>query len=180
MNRTGRGLLAMALVGFGVSGGAAAEGSDPCSGKQHCHAAGPFAAEVTSVTSSKSGGYYVVRATLRFTNRSDRPVLLGYRARSGSAIDEVGNRYANDGNERNRVTGIGYVTSKSADSQLILKPGQSRSASFESSLWVYRGTRLGTVWSYDLTIDVLEILPSRQVRSVQEYVIGFKGLTATS
>lgn len=161
-------------------GGVAVEGSNPCARKPRCSVTGPFMAEVAKVSSSRSGNRYVVRTTLRFTNLSDRPIMLGYKARSGSVTDELGNRYANEGNEPSRVSGIGYVTSSDADPQFVLGPGQSRSASFESWLWIYRGTRLGTVWSYHLTIDLLEVLPSRQVRAVREYSVGFTDLTTTS
>ena len=180
MDRTGGWLLAMVLVGSQAAGGVVTEGSNPCSDTPHCAIAGPFRAEVAEVISGRSGKRYVVRTTLRFTNLSDRPIRLGYKARSGSATDELGNRYANEGSDRNRVRGIGYVTSRAADPQLVLGPGESRSASFESSLWVYRGTRVGTVWNYALTIDLLEILPSRQVRTIQEYSVGFTHLTTTS
>jgi hypothetical protein len=35
------------------------------------------------------------------------------------------------------------------------------------------------VWSHDLTIDLLDVLPSREVRTVQEYPIGYRELTTT-
>lgn len=142
--------------------------------------AGPFAAVVTRVMGARSAKRAAVVATLNITNLSDRPIILGYKARSGSIHDDAGNRYANEGNDPQRVSGIGYVTPAHADPQFVLAPGASGSASFESRLGIYRGTRLGTALHFDLVLVVLEVLPGGEVRTVQEYPIGFKDLTATS
>ncbi len=144
--------------------------------KPRCYAAGPFVAEVTRVVPSKAGQWYIVRMMIKFTNVSPGRIILGYKAGSGLAVDDRGNRYPGDAGRASRVTDIGWVTTRSADPQFALAPGESRSASFESWLGIYRGTQAGTVWSYDLTIDQLEILPSLQVRTAREYAVTFKDL----
>lgn len=153
---------------------------DACLGKPQCAAAGPFLAEVVRVSSSRSGKRNIVRTMLRFVNLSDRPIVLGYKARSGSVIDDMGNQYANEGNDPSLVVGIGYVSPSEADPRFTLSPGDAGNAWFESRLTVYRGTRLGAEWSYSLTITLLEVLPRGQVRTLKEYQVEFKRLTVTS
>lgn len=47
---------------------------------------------------------------------------------------------------------------------------------------VYRrnsyGKQLGTAWSYEGTLTQLEILPSRQIRELPDYVVNYHDLTA--
>jgi hypothetical protein len=149
---------------------------DPCAGLERCFSSGPIVTEVTQVTTSKQSGYQGVRLTLRIRNVSAEPVILAYKSRSGQVIDDRGNRFANEGSRTDRVHGIGLVTNRSADPQFVLRPGEARTASFENTLGIYRNTVLGTVYSYDLVLEQLEVLPSNQVRSLREFAIGFQNL----
>ena len=75
------------------------------------------------------------------------------------------------------MKGIGYVTSRSADPQFALRPGQSRDVNV--SLIRYEAARkaIGTQFSWDAALVELEILPSRQIREVREYAVGVAGLS---
>jgi hypothetical protein len=145
---------------------------DACAGIQRCYNAGPFAAEVTHVTMSKVTYYVVVKLNVKARNLTVQPLLLGWQNGSGSAIDDVGNRYA-----AKTVKGIGLVSANSADPQFALNPGQSRAFTVE---YVFRANRsvVGTSWTAEFVLQQLEILPSRQVRSVREYSVSYQNLTA--
>jgi hypothetical protein len=149
-----------------------ADAPDACAGRQRCYNAGPFAAEVTQVTMSKVTYYVVVKLNVKVLNVTAQPLLLGWQNGSGSAIDDVGNRYV-----AKTVKGIGLVSASSADPQFALNPGQSRAFTVE---YVFRANRstVGTSWTAEFVLQQLEILPSRQVRSVREYSVSYQDLTA--
>lgn len=148
-----------------------ADAPDACGGKPHCYSAGPFAAEVTQVTTSKVSYYIYVHINVKVRNVTTQPLILGYQNGSGTAIDDAGNRYA-----AKTVKGIGLVSTNAADPQFILNPGQSRDFSLD---YVNRPGRavVGTSWTADLVLEQLEVLPSRQVRSVRDFAVSYQDLT---
>jgi len=164
-----------AIAGEGGTGTASAAG---CTDAPACQATGPIVARVLRVNLTRSGNvtaYQTVRTTVRFTNVSAEPVILGYLRGSGRVSDDVGNNYA----WSSKASGIGEVGGGSADPQFQLAPGQSRDAAFESTLqYNVRYVRPGTVFSHDLTIAQLALVGPRQVRTLHEYALSFSGLTA--
>lgn len=176
--------VAAAATGATASGDApAAEApepvKDPCGGDVRCNHAGPFVAEVVRVNLSKRDPYndQIVETTVRFSNVSNEPIVLGYQSGSSVIVDDAGNRYAwgRPGTHDTSVKGIGLVTGRSADPSFRLDPGQSRNATFTN--WFRAGRRqVGTSYAFDFTVEQLEILPSQQIRSVREYAVGFRDL----
>jgi len=51
---------------------------------------------------------------------------------------------------------------------------------FVSQLGLDNSKSPGTVFSYDLTLEELEILPSKQVRSTRTYAVGFHDIKQSS
>lgn len=173
------------VVGFhdfkaGASLNPAGSATDPCAGTPRCHSAGPFIANIAQVAVSGSASQPIVKVTLRIRNVSNRQLILAYRSRSGQLTDDAGNRYENVGSRReeNYVNGIGIVTENSAQTGFVLAPGETRSASFDSS--ILRPQRLGSVYNFDLTLEELEVLPSTQVRSLHSYAVGFHDFKKTT
>lgn len=151
--------------------------ADPCGVDARCYFAGPFAAYVTQVTSSKGGGgYQFVKLNVKFTNLSNEPLILCYASRSAAGSDDRGNRFGV--REPAGVRGIGTCSGGTADPQFALQPNQSREASFEYQTGIYGNTVLGTVWTAGFTATELELLAGNQVRSKNEYLVSFKDLTA--
>src|SRR3954449_5163378 len=65
-----------------------------CTGVRYCDEAASVAATITDFrTSIVSQNWRVVSTTVRFQNKTARPLTLGYLAASSLAIDEQGNRY---------------------------------------------------------------------------------------
>lgn len=151
--------------------------ADPCGVDSRCYFAGPFAAQVTQVTSSKGGGgYQFVKLNVKFTNLTAQPLILCYASRTASGSDDRGNRFGV--REGAGVRGIGTCTDGTADPQFALQPNQSREASFEYQTGIYGNTVLGTVWTAGFTATELELLAGNQVRSKNEYLVSFKDLSA--
>jgi len=164
---------ASASTGTGVAGTpATADAPDACGGRARCYSAGPFAAELTQVTTSKVTYYIYVHVNVKVQNLTNQPMVLGWQNGSGTAIDDAGNRFA-----AKTVKGIGLVSTSAADPQFALNPGQSRAFTID---YVCRPGRavVGTSWTADFVLQQLEILPSRQVRSVRDYAVSFTDLTA--
>jgi hypothetical protein len=149
---------------------------DPCAGNTGCYNAGPFIAEVRSLTPGAPGGrHHGVDVVLRIRNISPQPIILGYKSTTSGATDNLGNRYVfgRPGTHDVSFKGIGLITGLAADPQFVLQPGQSRDAAF-GVIRFNSGTReLGTAWSYDVMLTQLEILPSKQIREVRDYPVRF-------
>jgi hypothetical protein len=154
---------------------AVAPAANPCEGRARCYAAGPFLGEVTQVSAGKEGNNHLVQVRVQFRNLSNQPVILAYQERSGSMLDNYGQKYTVDGRYTQDVSGIGQVSRNKADPQFVLSPGEARSATFTYRRYIGK-TAVGTVFSPDFVIEQLEILPSQQVRSVREYSVSYNGL----
>lgn len=177
------GTSTVTLAATGASSAApaapAAPTVDPCAGRSRCYATGPFMAEVTQLTGSRVSRHHVLRMNVRIRNLSAQPLILGYRGASGSAVDDLGNRYfyGRAGTHDQSASGIGVVTNQQADPQFVLAPGDSRDATFQLIRYDVGQKPIGTSFTYDLALEQLELLPSRQVRSVRQYAVGFHDLT---
>lgn len=160
------------------------EPADPCNGESRCYFAGPFAAEVVRLTKSTKQPYndQILEMTVKFTNLTGRPLILGYQSGTSLVVDDLGNRYAwgRPGTYDTSVRGIGRVIpNREADPSFRLEPGKSRDATF--TVW-FRAHRqaVGTTYAFDFTTIELELLPSRQVQSVRDYAVGFQDLAPGS
>jgi hypothetical protein len=166
-----------------AAGGGSAAQAGPCGSKPPCYSEGPFAADITALTSSSlaySTPVDVLQARVRFRNLTNQPITLGYAAGSALITDNFGNRYSSvtpvhgDG-----AKGIGIVKDHQADPQFVLGPGASGDVMFSLSRGRARTDRVGATFSLDMTIAQLEVLDSRQVRTVREYAVGVPNLTAS-
>jgi hypothetical protein len=112
-----------------------------------------FTATVTNLRATKQGADRLVNLTVRFQNKTDKPLTLGYVSESGMLLDDAGNRYLIAG--QNAVRGIGTINGKAFDPKFTLEPKESSDARFEL-LWKDAGsTAAGT--KYDLELAVREI-----------------------
>lgn len=153
---------------------------DPCAGVANCRNLGPFTATVVKVNVTRQDSvtaYQGVRTTVRFTNVSDRPLILGYRDHSSAVSDNQGLAYRWSA----KAYGIGVVARGSADPQFQLAPGESREASFDGVVqYSMRRQVAGNVFSHDITIVELGLVGGQQVRELRDHAVGFTGLIASS
>ena len=159
---------------------------DACVGKIRCFDAGPFSAEILTATATREQGarpWHTVSMNMRFTNKTNAPIILAYVVPTGVLIDDLGNRYAPAG-PPNDAKGIGKVQARSADPQFVLRPGESRQATL-GQVRVMRGTPTATVigssYTFDVSIAELEVIYNgQQVRTVREHTMTFPSFALTS
>lgn len=155
---------------------------DACAGRTRCQSSGPFVAEVAQVTGSRLPNNtqdHMLRINLRVRNVSSEPVVLAYKSGTSLATDEHGNRYYwGSANTYDRsARGIGVSSSRSVDAQFALRPGESRTATFEVRRFRTGRGVVGSAWTWDVALDQVEPLAGGQVRVVREHSLSFQGLT---
>jgi hypothetical protein len=148
-----------------------------CRNKASCAEAGPYTATVTDIIESETPNSRLVRLIFRFENVMDRPIILGYRAHSGFLLDNFSNRYfccrgAEPVPDPSAV-GIGTDIGDKVDPQLMLKPNESDSASFD--FWRQRPpNQRAAYYDFDLMIDRID--PSDLKTVLKHPYLSFRNL----
>ena len=141
-----------------------------CGGDASCTEVNGFAMSVVEFRASLQGAWKVLTTTVRFRNKLNRPLVLGYVVGSGGATDDRGNRYVvKDGD----VRGIGLIAQR-PDDKFVISPGQTADARFTL---VWGGQSLfGNTFDLDLTVR--EIIPAGNGQSTlgPEYPLQIVGL----
>src|SRR5215475_1869138 len=109
--------------------GAVSTTPSACGNQPLCYDTPDFAVAVVDFRMSMSRGAKVMDATLRFVNKTNQPLILGYVDSSAVALDDQGNRY-NPYANRN-LAGIGVVSGNSGDPKFTLQAGGSGDARWE-------------------------------------------------
>ncbi len=157
-----------------IPAAAAPQGPDLCIGVRNCFNAGAFAADVQNISSSVYGGrHHILRFNVRIRNASNQQLILAQTYNSSVVVDNAGQRYGQSPSQA--VSGIGVVSSRSADPQFVLNPGQSKVVAFQL-MRRNSGQPTGTSYTFDTSLEQLEILPSQQVRSVRQFSLNFPNL----
>lgn len=184
--QTSRDLPAAAKAAPASAPISAASEPDACAGRPRCYDAGPFAAEIAQAVLTREGNFQdrVVRMNIRFRNKGADPITLAYVTGTSTLVDNRGNRFSWGSGHDISATGIGKVESNRADPQFVLRPGESRGATF--TVFRRRPPRTdpdGATYTYSVTIAQLEVLSNgQQVRTVREHSLMFPdfGLNGTS
>jgi hypothetical protein len=142
-----------------------------------CVETSSFTATVTNFRTSTQGRNRVVTATVRFDNRTSKPLALGYVRDSGIALDDLGNRYAVAG--ANAVRAIGEVAGTTFDPKFVLQPGEGRDARFELT-WEPGKEPVGATFELDLAVREIALVTADQYRLGQEHVVHFASLAQAS
>lgn len=163
-----------ALLLAGGDSGAAAQAPNPCAGQAACNEVGTFVATVTDFRTSKVSYYTIVAATVRFRNKTNRPLILGYVGGSGTATDDQGHRY--EVTSANGVRGIGWITGNTFDSKFTLQPGEAADARIEMA-WrpASRADIFGTSWVMEFAIREIDPLAGNQFKLGREHALSFRG-----
>ncbi len=157
---------------------------DACGATPRCYSSGPVVATIAQVSASSVGNFkdHVLRVDVKFRNLSSQPIILAYASGTSTALDNLGNSYSwgHTGSHDLSAQGIGLTTRSSADPQFILQPGETRSATFQVIRYRPGNSALGTLFTYAVTIDQLEILPSQQIRTTREFSMNFLELRTSA
>ena len=165
---------ARSLGGTGGGGGGAASApaatASVCGGDASCTEVNGFAMSVVEFRVTLQGNWKVLTTTLRFRNKLNRPLVLGYVVGSGGATDDRGNRYIVKDQD---VRGIGLITSR-ADDKFVVAPGQTGDARF-TLVWGGQGL-FGSTFDLDLTVREIAQMGQGQTSLGPEYPLQIVGL----
>lgn len=154
---------------------------DVCENRPACYAAGPFVAEISRVTESRQNHnsyfYQILTISLRFRNLTNQPLVLAYRDGSAIALDDQGNRYTPTSADTH-VKGMGISRPNRADASFTLRPGETREATFQVRFQARPRNVVGTSYTFDLAVEELEVLPRNQLRTIREFAVGYRDVTA--
>lgn len=168
----------------GTGGGQAANGfqgngnSGSCG--PSCFDAGPFQANVSQMTASQEGGWHVIRMTIQFHNASNQPLVIAYHDGSMVMVDNNGNTYIPAGGNPGQLQGMGIDRGTQTDSQFQLGPGQTGNALFSVARGRPANSPIGTSYSYNFTIDELQLQNGALAIPVRTYNLNFPTLAPGS
>jgi hypothetical protein len=145
-----------------------------CGNQPMCYDAPDFAVAVVDFRMSMASGYKLMDATLRFVNKTNQPLILGYLDGSAVALDDQGNRYAPYGNRG--LAGIGLVNGASADPKFVLQPGGAGDARWELLWRPGPQDPIGSAFDLSMTIREVTTLVGGQHTLGGEIPLRFQGL----
>ncbi len=147
-----------------------------CTGKRFCEESASFAAIVRDFRFSTIESTRIVSATIKFLNKTNRPLVLGYLRSAGVAIDERGNRYILASTES--VRGMGEIAGRQFDPKFTLQPGQTADTRFEFA-WRWNGRDIlgQKAWDIELAVrEANEVAPG-QFQFGAETALNFRGVS---
>lgn len=164
--------LLSAALALTASITAAAQGM--CPGEPRCRQTATFTATVTDFrVSPATQGNRPVDVTLRFTNLTDRPLILGHMAGTAAAYDDRGHRYALQNNRL--LTGMGLVERNRFDPKFTLGPGESADARMTLNFYA-KNVVVGTRFDLEMGVREIEPLPGQQYRLGREHALSWQSL----
>lgn len=164
--------LLSAALALTTSLTAAAQGM--CPDEPLCRQTPKFTATVTDFrVSPATQGNRPVDVTLRFTNLSGQPLILGQVAGTAAAYDDRGHRYTLQ-NPR-LLTGMGLVERNRFDPKFTLSPGESGDARMTLNFYA-RNVIVGTRFDLEMSVREIEPLPGQQYRLGREHALSWQSL----
>jgi len=160
-----------AINGLQTNGGGGAGTCGPS-----CFDAGPFQANVSQMTMSQEGGWHVIRMNIQFHNSTNQPLVVAYHDGSMVMVDNNGNTYIPAGGNPGQLQGMGIDRGNQTDSQFQLGPGQTGYALFSVARGRAANSPIGTSYSYNLTIDELQLQNGALAIPVRTYNLNFPSL----
>src|SRR5262245_14819767 len=145
-----------------------------CGNQPMCYDAPDFAVAVVDFRMSMASGYKLMDATLRFVNKTNQPLILGYVDGSAVALDDQGNRYVPYGNRG--LAGIGLVNGATADPKFVVQPGGAGDARWELLWRPGAQDPIGSAFDLSMTIREVNTLVGGQHALGGEIPLRFQGL----
>jgi hypothetical protein len=145
-----------------------------CGNQALCYEANDFAATITDFRTSTQSYLKIIDVIVRFQNKTNRPLILGYVTNSGTAMDDRGNRYGVWG--ANGFRGIGQVYGpNNFDPKFNLPPGGLGDAQFELA-WNPGQQVYGLTFELSLTVDEISTVEGNQHTLAGEFPLHYRGL----
>ncbi|PYV77434.1 MAG: hypothetical protein DMG97_01790 [Acidobacteria bacterium] len=144
-----------------------------CGNQPLCYESADFAATITHFRTSVVNNYHVMDVTMRFQNKTQQQLILGYVVSSGVATDDRGNRSIVGG--ANGYHGIGLVAGGNFDPKFVVRPAGFGDAQFELVLQGWPQV-IGFTYALDLAVAEINSFEGNQHTLGEEYPIHFDGL----
>jgi len=163
------------IMQMAPSAGAPVQAQSACGNQPLCYDTQDFTATITSfLTSTNSSNYKIIDVALRFQNKTNQSLVLGYVTASGIALDDRGNRSVVWG--QNGYRGIGLVAGTTFDPKFTLRSGGYGDAQFELVLQGWPQL-IGFTYVLDLTIAEINSFEGNQHTLGGEFPLHYQGLT---
>jgi hypothetical protein len=158
-----------------VAPGAAAAPVSLCANRPLCYEGNDFVATVSEFrTSTDAYGNKILDAMMHFQNKTNQPISLGYVESSGSAVDDMGNRFGLNTNNGG-VRGMGVVNGTVMDPKFTLPAGGGGDSRFEL-YWTPRGKLAGVNYEMELSIREMTRVEGNQWTLGDETLVHYQGL----
>ena len=118
-----------------------------------------------------------ITVTVTLRNTTARPIVLNYKSRSFSLVDDVGYEYSTHA-YGGSVKGIPTADS-TADTTAVIGAGASRTVTFIAARGMNRGQSMGGRFDMNATFIQVEDLGQGQVRKVRDFAIAFTNVPAS-
>lgn len=166
--------LALALLGILLPlSPARAQGT--CPGEPLCREVARFSATVTEFrVSPNTVGNRPINVTVRFTNKTAEPLILGYVDGTAAVFDDRGNKY--EVQNSTKVRGIGLVQRNRFDPKFTLGPGESSDAKLELNFFVNRNVIVGTAFDLEMGVREIEPVAGNQYQLGREHALSWQSL----
>jgi len=151
-----------------------AQSASICGNQPLCYDTPDFVATVTDFRTSNQNGINIIDVGMRFQNKLNQAVILGYADGSLMALDDQGNRYVPNP-WGNAVRGMGVVAGNNMDPKFVLRPGGYGDARFEL-VWRPGQGAIGSTFELDLSTREINTLEGNQHSLGGEFPIVFRGL----
>lgn len=168
-------LAAPLLASIALLTGAPVHAQGTCAGEPLCREVPKFTATITDFrVSPNTVGNRPISLTVRFTNRTATPLVLGYVSRTAAAYDDRGNKYALQNNVK--LQGIGVIERSRFDPKFTLGPGESSDAKLEVNFFVNRNVIVGTEFDFEMSVREIDPQPGNQFRLGREHALSWQHL----
>src|SRR6266700_682037 len=144
-----------------------------CGNQPLCYESADFSATITHFRTSVVNNYHVIDVTMRFQNKTQQQLVLGYVVSSGIATDDRGNRSIVGG--ANGYHGIGLVAGSNFDPKFVVRPAGFGDAQFELVLQGWPQV-IGFTYAFDVAVAEINSFEGNQHTLGEEYPIHFDGL----
>lgn len=162
----------LALLMFCLPSLAHAQGM--CPGEPLCREVASFSATITDFrVSPNTVGNRPVNLTVRVTNKSTQPLILGLVSRTAAALDDRGNRYELQSSRK--LQGMGLIERNRFDPKFTLAPGESADARLELNFFA-RNVIVGTRFDVEMGVREIDRVGGDQFRLGREHALGWQGL----
>src|SRR6266700_3054640 len=147
--------------------------SQICGNQPLCYESADFAATITHFRTSVVNNYHIMDVTMRFQNKTQQQLILGYVVSSGVATDDRGTRSIVGG--ANGYHGIGLVAGGNFDPKFLVRPAGFGDAQFELVLQGWPQV-IGFTYALDVSVAEINSFEGNQHTLGEEYPIHFDGL----